>query len=131
LAGTQVDKTAAVLKVQQFLFCGINIYMFTNYWLVRAMTVYENEVVLVNDSPNTKNWFDKMSQTIPVIAPSAKPAIPEDFEPTIGLAHHLRLTKWGIEGVLKIPRKYHRWQRYVIYDTKNQPKQPFWVILYK
>ncbi len=93
--------------------------------------MYENEMVLVAPSPNTKNWFDRMTKVIPAIIPDAKPTSPQEFAPIVGLAHHLRFTKWGIEGVLKAPKAYHRWRVYVLYDVYNQPNEPFWVVLHK
>jgi hypothetical protein len=102
--------------------------MYINYWLDRAMAVVENEVILVKQSSTTQGWFDKMPPTIPAIYPGKKYLGYSDFSPKIGLAHHLRLTRWGIEGVLKVPRKFHRYPFYVLYDKVQQPNEPFWVV---
>lgn len=103
-----------------------------NYWLDRAATVVERELILVKSSPETKNWYDRMPSVIPVIYPEKKqPSFPSEFGPRVGLAHHLRYTRHGIEAVLKAPRKFHRLNYYVLHDKINQPSDPFWVILYK
>jgi hypothetical protein len=103
-----------------------------NYWLNRAETILEQEVVLVKNSTETKNWFNKMPHVLPVIYPEIKqPTCPAEFGPKVGIAHHLRYTRFGIEAVLKAPRKYHRLNYYVLHDKINMPSDPFWVILYK
>lgn len=103
-----------------------------NYWLNRADAILEQELVLVKSSTETKNWFDRMPSVLPVIFPEVKqPARPSEFGPKVGIAHHLRYTRFGIEAVLKAPRKYHRLNYYVLHDKNNQPSDPFWVILYK
>jgi len=103
-----------------------------NYWLIRSESIIENELVLVRNSPETKNWYDKMPNVIPVIFPDKRqPTCPSEFGPKVGIAHHLRYTRHGIEGILKAPRKYHRLNYYVLHDKLNQPSDPFWVILFK
>lgn len=103
-----------------------------NYWLDRATTIMERELILVKTSAETKNWYDRMPSTIPVILPEKKqPSNPSEFGPKVGIAHHLRYTRLGIEAVLKAPRKYHRLNYYVLHDRANCPSDPFWVILYK
>lgn len=103
-----------------------------NYWLDRASVIMERELVLVKSSSETKNWYDRMPSVIPVIFPNTKqPMSPSEFGPKIGIAHHLRFSRHGIEGVLKAPRKYHRFSYYVLHDKVNQPTDPFWVILFK
>lgn len=103
-----------------------------NYWLDRASAILEKEVILVKNTPETKNWYDKMPSVIPVILPSKKqPDSPSEFGPKVGIAHHLRYGRHGIEGVIKIPRKYHRFNYYVLHDKINQPTDPFWVILFQ
>jgi hypothetical protein len=104
----------------------------TNYWLERAYETMENEVVLVKNTPETKGWYDRMPSILPVIIPAVKqPRYPAEFTPKVGIVHHLRYTRFGIEGVLKMGRKYHRMNLYVLHDKTNQPYEPFWVILYK
>ncbi len=106
--------------------------MVLNYWLDRAAAIMEQELLLVKNSPNTKNWFDKMPGTLPVIYPQIKqPSVPSEFGPKVGIAHHLRYSRHGIEAVLKAPRKYHRLNYYVLYDNINMPADPFWVIVFK
>lgn len=103
-----------------------------NYWLSRADSIYEQEVVLVKSSTETKSWFDKMPHILPVICPEVKqPARPSEFGPKTGIAHHLRYTRFGIEAVLKMPKKYHRLNYYVLHDKVNMPSDPFWVVLFK
>ncbi len=103
-----------------------------NYWLDRAAAILERELILVKSSPETKNWFERMPSVLPVILPEVKqPACPSEFGPKVGIAHHLRYTRFGIEAVLKAPRKYHRLQYYVLHDKVNMPSDPFWVILFK
>jgi hypothetical protein len=102
-----------------------------NYWIVRAEEIIEKEVVLIKNSGETRMWFDRMSSSIPIIYPTIKPSRPEDFTPRIGTAHHLRLTRHGIEAVLKSQRRYQRLDFYVLHDKINQPKEPFWVVFYK
>ncbi len=103
-----------------------------NYWLERAYTIIEKEVVLVKNTPETKGWYDRMPTVLSVIYPDRKqPRYPAEFAPKVGIAHHLRYTRYGIEGVLKMPRLYHRLNLYVLHDKIAQPKEPFWVILHK
>lgn len=103
-----------------------------NYWLNRAATIMEQELILVKNSAETKMWFDKMPHVLPVIYPEKKqPTCPSEFGPKVGIAHHLRYTRFGIEAVLKAPRKFHRMNYYVLHDKTNCPTDPFWVILYK
>lgn len=103
-----------------------------NYWLERANSLLEKEVVLVKNSTETRNWYDRMPNIIPIFYPIKKqPTSPTEFEPKVGIANHLRYTKFGIEAVLKMPRKYHRLAYYVLYDNINRPIDPFCVILYR
>jgi len=103
-----------------------------NYWLNRGEAILEQELVLVKSSSETKAWFNKMPNVLPVIFPERKqPACPSEFGPKVGIAHHLRYSNFGIEAVLKAPRKFHRLNFYVLHDKINQPSDPFWVILYK
>lgn len=102
-----------------------------NKWLDRANLMTEKEVILVRNSSETKNWYDKMPVILSVIYPESRPNRPDAFCPKVGLAHHLRYTRFGIEGVLKLPNKMQRLQFYVLHDRINQPHEPFWVILYK
>lgn len=102
-----------------------------NYWLNRAATILEQELILVKVSPETKMWYDKMPSVIPVIFPEKKqPTVPSEFGPKVGIAYRLHYTRFGIEAVLKAPRKYHRMSYYVLHDKVNCPSDPFWVILY-
>lgn len=103
----------------------------TNYWLEKASEIIETEFLFVKATPNTKMWFNKMPSRIPAIYPSNELKTPEDFEPVVGYASHFRLSHYGIEGVLHAPRKYHRYKHYVTYDMKNQPREPFWVVLHR
>lgn len=103
-----------------------------NYWLNRAAVIVEQEVILVKNSPETKIWYDKMPNVLPIIFPQKKqPSFPSEFGPKVGIAHHIRYTRFGIEAVLKAPRKYQRMNYYVLHDKINQPSDPFWVIAYK
>ncbi len=104
--------------------------MVNNYWLDRAMAVCENELILVKASPNTQDWFDKMPKQIPAIYPEIQLTDPEDFAPKVGYAHHMRMTRFGIEGVLKLPKKLHKLQFHVLYAKWLRPYDPFWVVLY-
>lgn len=103
--------------------------MFINYWMDLSAAIIENEIILVKASSTTKHWFDRMPPKIKAIFPENKPVHPEDFSPIVGEAHHLRLTKWGIEGVLKAPRRFHRYSNYVLYN-QNQV-EPFWVVFHR
>jgi hypothetical protein len=100
-----------------------------NYWLDRASETIEKEVILVKNSKETKMWYNKMSILIPIIAPLHKPQQPGDFVPQVGVAHNLKLSRHGIEAVLKTSRKYQRFSFYVLHDKINQPLEPFWVVL--
>ena len=103
-----------------------------NFWIARSMDMMEREVVLVKSAPETKGWYDKMPSVISVICPEKqRPRYPAEFAPKVGMAHQLRYTRFGIEGVVKMPRKYHRMKLYVLHDKIAQPSEPFWVILYK
>jgi hypothetical protein len=103
-----------------------------NYWIDRAIEPIEKELILVKNAKETKHWYDRMPSLVPVMfTAQQKLKRPEDFGPKVGLAHHLRLTKFGIEAVIKAPRKYHRLPFYVIHDKVNQPETPFWVVFYK
>jgi hypothetical protein len=101
-----------------------------NYWIERAEEIIEKEVVLVKNSGETRMWFDKMFSSLPIIYPNKKPSRPDEFTPRIGSAKHLKLTRFGIEAVLKTHRKYQRLNFYVLHDKINQPHEPFWVIFY-
>lgn len=102
-----------------------------NYWLDIADRLIEKEVILVKNSSETKNWYDKMPNVLSVIYPDAQPKRPDAFNPKVGIAHHLRYTRFGIEGVLKIPKKLHKLSYYVLHDMINQPYEPFWVVIFK
>lgn len=103
-----------------------------NYWIERGLTPIENEVILVKSDKETKHWYEKMPSLVPVMfTESRNLRHPEDYGPKIGLAHHLRLTKFGIEAVIKAPRKCHRYPYFVIHDKINCPQSPFWVVFYK
>jgi hypothetical protein len=103
-----------------------------NYWLDRAAAIIEQEVILVKIAPETKNWYDKMPSVLPIIYPGIeKPRQPSEFGPKVGIAHHLRYTRYGIEAVVKAPRKYHKLSYYVLHDKINHPGEPFWVVVYK
>jgi hypothetical protein len=103
-----------------------------NYWLDRALVPVENELILVKPSPTTQSWYEKMPSIIPACCPDVKIIIDsEDYGQKVGHAHHLRFTKFGIEGVLKAPRKYHRYSFYVLYNNVLQPKDPFWIVFHK
>lgn len=101
-----------------------------NYWIERAEAIIEKEVILVKSSGETRMWFDRMPPTLPIIYTNTKPTKPNEFTPKIGIAHHIKLTRFGIEAVLKSQRRYNRLNFYVIHDKINQPKEPFWVIFY-
>lgn len=102
-----------------------------NFWIDRAMAIIETEILLVKQSAKTKKWFDLMPAKIPVICPEVKKLTrPEHFLPQIGNVHHIRLTKLGIEAVLKIPKKYRKYSLYVLYDNNIKPNEPFWVVLH-
>ena len=103
----------------------------TNYWLDYSMQVVEKELILVKAAPTTHSWFEKMPSKIPVCYPAGEITGPGDYGPEIGYAHHLRLTKFGIEAVLKVSRKYHRLPFYVFYNASYVPKKPFWVVIHK
>jgi hypothetical protein len=106
--------------------------MMTNYWLERGLVIVEREMILVKAAPETKGWYDKMPTVLPIIVPERKqPRYPSEFTPKVGVAHHLRYTRFGIEGVVKMPRKYHRMKLYVLHDKIAQPSEPFWVVVYK
>jgi hypothetical protein len=105
--------------------------MITNYWIKRALEVTENEVLLVKASPTTQDWFRKLPNRISVIYPETKLAAPEDFGPRVGVAYGFRLTKFGIEGIIRAAKKFQRYQSYIYFDENNQPKEPFWVIIHK
>jgi hypothetical protein len=102
-----------------------------NFWLERALEVVETEILLVKASGNTKAWFNKMPSRIPAIFPSNLLKTAEDYAPIVGYAVHLRISRFGIEGVLRAPRKYHRYKHYVIYDLKNHPGEPFWLVIHR
>ena len=96
------------------------------------MALTENEIILVKPSPQTQAWFDKMPPIIPACHPGCKLINGHgDYGPKVGQAHHLRMTKFGIEGVLKTNRKYHRYRFYVLYNKVFQPAEPFWIIFHK
>jgi len=103
-----------------------------NFWIERSSKVLENEILLVRNSPSTKDWFNKMPSRISAIYPARKKLRhPTHFKPIVGFAHHMRLTRFGIEGVFHAPRKYHRYAFYVLHDKINHPGEPFWLVLHK
>ncbi len=104
--------------------------MMTNYWIKRALTTLDNEILLVRQTAKTKYWYDMMPPKISAIFPDVeKPSKPDEFAPKVGYVHHLRFTKLGIEAVLCAARKYHRHPYYILYDNKSYPEEPFWLIL--
>lgn len=104
--------------------------MYSNHWLDLAYTIVEKEVLLVKLTHDTKKWYDKMPASIRVIAPTASELLHlDDFHPIVGKAHHLRLCKYGIEGVLKVPKKFHRYSLSVFFDKIRMPSEPFWIVL--
>jgi hypothetical protein len=106
--------------------------MFINYWLDRSMATMEKELILVKQSPNTQAWFNKMPSIIPACCPLSKTIkSAEEYGPKVGQAHHLRMTKYGIEGVLKAARKYHRYSFYVFYNSVFKPNEPFWIVFHR
>jgi hypothetical protein len=102
-----------------------------NHWLDLANRPIEKEVILVKNSSETKGWYARMPSALSVIFPDEQPKRPDAFCPKIGIAHHLRYTRFGIEGVLKMPKKFHKLSYYVLHDRINQPYEPFWVVVYK
>jgi len=106
--------------------------MLKNYWLDRSLAVIEKEVILVKPSSSTQAWFDKMPSVIPACCPPSKTIkAPDEYGPKVGYAHHLRMTRYGIEGVVKTARKYHRYQFYVFYNLVFQPSEPFWIVFHR
>jgi len=101
-----------------------------NYWIDRSMAIIEEELILVKSTPTTQAWYDRMPKQIPAIYPDRITPTISAFGPQIGIAHHMRLSKWGIEGVLKIPRKFFRMSFYVLYEKNQNPNQPFWVVFH-
>lgn len=103
-----------------------------NHWIEQANAITENEVILVKQSPGTDEWFRRMPSRLAAICPLEKKLTkPEDFSPKVGYAYYLKLSKWGIEGVLHMPKKYHRYSFHVLYDKANHPQEPFWIIINK
>lgn len=103
-----------------------------NYWLALSEKIVEKEVLLVKNGPDTRRWYDEMPLILSIIFPIRKqPLNALEFGPKVGIAHHLRYTRLGIEAVLKMPKKYYRFEYYVLKDKVNQPADPFWVVLFK
>lgn len=101
-----------------------------NFWLERALETIDTEILLVKANENIKIWFNKMPSRLPAIFPSTPLTTAESYSPIIGHAIHIRVSKFGIEGVLRAPRKYHRYKHYVIYDINNH-KEPFWLVMHR
>ena len=109
--------------------------MYVNYWLERSNMIIEKEVILVKPSHMNKAWLIYAVHTMPSIIPAACPAVryihkAEDFGEKIGTAHHLRMTKFGIEAIIKVARRYLRYNYYVL-KSNLIPFEPFWVIFHK
>jgi hypothetical protein len=103
-----------------------------NHWLILANAVLENEILLLKDNLITRSWYMKMPTTIPAICPDVEVLSEKNhFAPQVGIVHHMRLTRLGIEAILKAPRKYHRMQHDVFYDTRFTEGMPFWMVLRK
>jgi hypothetical protein len=101
-----------------------------NHWLNLANTILENEMLLLADNSVTRNWYFKMPATIPAICPDMEIlSEPSHFTPQIGIVHHMRLTKLGVEGVLKAPKKYHKMAHEVYFDQRFTSDIQFWMVL--
>jgi hypothetical protein len=101
-----------------------------NYWLNLANAVLENEFLLLTDNQVTRSWYMKMPPTIPAICPEFEILSEKNhFSPQVGVVHHMRLTRLGVEAILKAPKKYHRMKHEVFYDTRFTEGTPFWVVL--
>lgn len=101
----------------------------TNFWLERANAVTENEVLVLESSQQALRHFDDMGGTLPVIVAGGWPPLREDYQTLVGNVHHLRYTKFGIEGILKTRAKYHR-RRFRLMDNPDvHPKRRFWVVV--
>lgn len=100
-----------------------------NFWINRITELYEKETVLVKPHPSLSIWYNQMSESLPIIAPVKQPVQASEYVPIVGRCHHMRISKWGLEGVLKMPRKFHKYEHYMIFSQKVMPQEPFWVVI--
>jgi hypothetical protein len=95
-----------------------------NFWIERATQIIEEEVQLLEPSSKASQWFAIMGPRLPTYY----------FEPEIpgiqvGWTHSIRLTRLGIEGVIRAARKYHRYNHRLHYHQEAHPDDQFWVVL--
>lgn len=102
-----------------------------NHWLKRASEIVEKEVLLVRNTNDTMRIFHDMPAKLPVIF-TYNPQTPEgdDYLGKIGVCHTIRMCKFGIEGVLKTAKKYHRYPLYILHNINLSREHPYWVIVY-
>lgn len=102
-----------------------------NYWLKRANEVAEKEVLLCKNGPDLHQLLKDMPGKLPVIFTyNPKTPMADDFLGRIGVCHTIRQCKFGIEGVLKSAKKYHRFPLYVLHNANLNRDHPYWVIIY-
>ena len=97
-----------------------------NYWIERATQIIENEVRLMGPSKVADQWFAMMGPRIPTWYFEPDLDI-EGFQ--VGWTHSIRLTRLGIEGVIRAARKYQRYDHNLCYRQESNPDDRFWVVL--
>lgn len=106
--------------------------MYNNYWVAKSLEIIENERVVLKQTSDAGTWYNRMPKIIPAICPEVSQLKTlEDYGPKVGYIHYIRFTKFGIEAVLKAPRKYHRYNSYVLFNANIKPSEPFWLVLHK
>jgi hypothetical protein len=96
-----------------------------NYWIERATQIVDNEVQLMAPSATADKWFAIMGPRLPTwyFAPDI-----QGFQ--VGWTHHIRLTRLGIEGVIRVARKYHRLEhKLCFHEQEVNPDDQFWVVM--
>lgn len=104
-----------------------------NFWLEKAYSIYENEVLLAKPgSDDLSRWYILMPNKIPVIYTEKKPIVlsEQDVNNVIGYVYYIRITKYGLEGILRTAKRYHRYHLFLTYHPASY-QDPFYVVIHK
>jgi hypothetical protein len=97
-----------------------------NFWIERAESIVEREVLLISTGPLANRWFAQMSPRIPTWIKDSQAKY------QVGWTHSIRLTSLGIEGVIRTARKYQRYPHALLRNMASpNSSEEFVVILEK
>ncbi|MGH7175308.1 MAG: hypothetical protein ACREGR_03050 [Minisyncoccia bacterium] len=105
-----------------------------NHWLYQGNIVVEREILVYDNRADAASIFRDMPPKFPVVIWREE----QDNFREVGIVHTLRLmSRLGIEGVLKCPRKYHR-RHYELSINKKRPqplfrraKDDYWLVVFE